>query len=439
MDTADWTAQRHLRRNFTLGVINGALYDLSNAFLEPTLVLTWFVSQLTNSYFLIGLISPIWTGGWFLPQLIAASYLQRQERKMPLYNAMAVVRGASWGLMTLVLFLLSDRTLLLIIFFTTLIIYSLASGLAGLSFMDIVAKTILPTRLGLFFAMRSFWGGILALGAGPIVRYVLDEKRGWAFTTNFGLLFLLSFLTLSISLSTFSLVVEPIEKLDGELAGEQGQLRQAWDLLRSDRGYARFLATRLTLAMGDMATPFYIIFAKNNLGVPASIVGTYLIIATVAGLLSNFVWSHISDQRGSRLAIRLAALVGLLMPTIALGVRATFACTYSAGTGGLSSSPGLGPWVLAAVFAFMGALRSASNIAYSSYLLKLAPIRKRPTYIGFANTLIGMTTLLTGVGGLIVGLAGFEAIFALALTFYGTALLLSLSLLEPRQEVASHA
>ncbi|MBC8248291.1 MAG: hypothetical protein H8E90_01315, partial [Anaerolineales bacterium] len=46
------TAQRHLRRNFTLGVLNGAFFNLSSALLDPSLVLSWFVSQLTTSNFL---------------------------------------------------------------------------------------------------------------------------------------------------------------------------------------------------------------------------------------------------------------------------------------------------------------------------------------------------------------------------------------------------
>lgn len=73
--TINATAQRHLRRNFSLGVLNGAFFNLFSALLDPSLVLSWFVSQLTTSNFLIGLIMPIQNGGWFLPQLVVSGYL----------------------------------------------------------------------------------------------------------------------------------------------------------------------------------------------------------------------------------------------------------------------------------------------------------------------------------------------------------------------------
>jgi len=54
--TINATAQRHLKRNFSLGVLNGAFFNFFSALQDPSLVLSWFVSQLTTSNFLIGLI-----------------------------------------------------------------------------------------------------------------------------------------------------------------------------------------------------------------------------------------------------------------------------------------------------------------------------------------------------------------------------------------------
>lgn len=149
--TINATAQRHLKRNFSLGVLNGAIFNLFSALLDPSLVLSWFVSQLTTSNFLIGLIVPIQQVGWFLPQLLVSSYLQRRQRKLPFYAYMAGVRVAMWGLITLAVFLVEDAAVLRAVFFILLTAYSLGDGLAGISFVDIVAKAIPPTRRGAFF------------------------------------------------------------------------------------------------------------------------------------------------------------------------------------------------------------------------------------------------------------------------------------------------
>jgi len=51
--------QREVRRSFALGVFNGAVFRLAEALIDPPLVLTWFVSQLTTSNLLTGLVAPL--------------------------------------------------------------------------------------------------------------------------------------------------------------------------------------------------------------------------------------------------------------------------------------------------------------------------------------------------------------------------------------------
>jgi MFS family permease len=422
-DSISKAARRHLRRNFLLGVANGAFYNFSDGLLEPTLVLSWFVSQLTNSNFLIGLISPICVSGLYLLQLLTSGYLQGQERKLNLYKRVALLRAGSWGLMVPALLLVHDRALLLFIFYFLLIVYNLSAGPAVLSFMDIVGKAIPPTRRGSFFGLRNLSGGILALLGSLVVRYVLDERHGWPFPTNFAVLFLLSFIFVSIALGAFSLVSEPLESLNNQQAGWWKQLQRAWKLPREDAAYARFLATRLSLVGADIATPFYIVYAKNQLGIPASMVGTYLLVNVASALLSNILWGRISDRRGNRLLVWLTILVGLPAPLIALLVGTAY---------GRSTTLVL----LGLVFAFAGAFRMAYGIAHSNYLLEIVPASERPLYLGFANTAIGIAILATGLSGLLVDLAGFSFLFAVALAFCGLAGIFSLALVEPRRSTS---
>jgi len=232
-------AIRHLRRNFILGVLNGALFQLSNVFISPFLVLPLFVRYLTGSHILVGLVPSIQDAGWFLPQLVASRYIQHRPQKKVYYSATAIVRILSWGFLTLALFTLGgnrllllviffslpvvssfaalpevvgdcgfyltdadpeklgvlirkalnsdpelgrrareriinlfplggNRLLLLVIFFSLLVVSSFASGVAGIPFLDIVGKTIPVTRRGSFFGGRNFFGGILAFGGGFI-------------------------------------------------------------------------------------------------------------------------------------------------------------------------------------------------------------------------------------------------------------------------------
>ena len=422
--TINTTARRHLRRNFSFGVLNGVFFNLYSALLDPSLVLSWFVSQLTTSNFLIGLITPIQNGGWFLPQLVMSSYLQRRQRKLPFYARMAGVRAVIWGLMTLAIFLIEDPTVLLVVFFTLLTASSLGAGLSGLCFVDFVAKAIPPTRRGAFFAWRLFLGGLLALGGSLLVRYILDERRGFAFPDNYAILFLLSFFALCAGLGSFVLVVEPLEPVNEERISLARQVRRALDLPRRDKNFRRFLTMRLLLMGAEIASPFYIVYAKQALSLPVSMVGVYLTGTTLASFASNLLWGRISDRRGNKLLLALSNSLGLFIPLTALAIVPL-----------ANLWPGLrelAPGLFALVFVLSGGFKSGSMIGNMNFLLEIAPADNRPLYIGFTNTIMGIALLATSVGGLIVDLVGFTVLFSLALAFYALALLSTLRLQEPR-------
>ena len=421
------TAQRHLRRNFGLGIANGALFNLSASLLDPSLVLTWLASQLTSSNLLIGLVVSINQGGWFLPQLLVSGYLQGRERKLPFYVAVGAPRAICWASMALALFLITDRAVLLVLFYTLLTVYSLADGLAGLPFMDIIAKAIPSNRRGSFFGWRRFLGGILALGGSLVVKYVLDERQGLAFPHNFAVLFFLASLGISATMISFGLFVEPVDPELNQSVDLLSQMKRALHLPRRDVNYGRFLAVQFLVRAAGMATPFYIVYAKRVLGVSAGMVGFYLIWATLAGISSTLVWGRISDRRGNRGLISLVALVGLATPLAALFI------------------PPLVSWqplvtaqashAFTVVFVLSNVFQMGWAIGYLNYLLDIAPAQERPLYVGLANTLTGLTILVSAAGGLIVDLAGLAALFWVAAAFYAGALLLAGGLQEPRETV----
>jgi MFS family permease len=418
------TAQRHLRRNFSFGVLNGVFFNLFSALLDPSLVLSWFVSQLTTSNFLIGLITPIQQGGWFLPQLVISGYLQRRQRKLPFYARMAGVRVVIWGLMTQAVFFVEDVTVLLVAFFALLTVYSLAAGLSGLCFVDIVAKTIPAARRGAFFGWRRFLGGILALGGSLLVGYILDEGRGLAFPDNYAILFLLSFFTLCAGVGSFAWVTEPLEPVNEEKVPLARQFRRALNLPHRDSNYRRFLTMRLLLMAAEIATPFYIIYAKRALSVPVSMVGVYLMATTLASFASNLLWGRISDRRGNKLLLALSNSLGLFIPLTALAI-VPLANLWP-------ELRELAPALFALVFVLSGGSKSGALIGNMNFLLEIVPADDRPIYVGLTNTVMGIALLATSVGGLIVDLVGFTVLFSFALALYALAFFLTLRLQEPR-------
>jgi MFS family permease len=406
------------RRNFWLGVANGVFYAGADALTDSSLVLTYFTSLLTNSKFLVGLVAPVRIGGWFLPQLLVSGFIQRQERKLRIYAQLSVPRSLSWALMVLFLWFVGDRSTLLGLFFTFLIVYSLAEGLAGLSFMDVVGKVVPLHRRGAFFGARRLLGGVLALAASGVVGWALSERAGLTFPHNFALLFGLSFVSISLAFYSFTRIDEPFEPVTHERISVSAQLQRARRLPRRNPSYGRFLMARVLMVVADMAVPFYVVFAKECLDAPPGLVGVYLSTTTVSALLANLWAARTSDRHGNRRLLLVACLVGLASPAVAL-----------------IFDWWRGPALLFAVaFALNGVYNTAAWVAHTNFLLEIAPAGDRPIYVGTANTLVGMAILASSGGGALVDWLGFGVLFGLALAVLLLATGVAMSIREPRTE-----
>ena len=285
-------ARRHLKRNFILGVINGALFSFGDALQDTNLVLSVFISRLSGSNLLVGLLQPVRLGGWFLPQLLVSCRLQGARRKMPYYRLGAALRGTGALGVGVSALLVRDPHLLVPLTFLMLAIFSLSGGFSGLAFTDLVAKTI-PSRMRVSYsAWRIFTGGILALLASVIVRQVLGSEGGPPFPTNYALLFLLAAFGICSGMTAFAFVKEPEDGQVRAPASVREQLSRARRLPVHDANYRGFLAGRLCLMLAEVAAPFYIIYAKTSLGLPDAIAGTYLMVAILANIGSTYVWGR---------------------------------------------------------------------------------------------------------------------------------------------------
>lgn len=398
-----------------LGILNGTLFTLAETLTDPALVISWFLARLGASNFLIGLIVPLRDGGWYLPQLFTSRRLGTLTYKMPVYRAMAFVRTLTWIIITIAVFWVRSPALLLACFVTMYAVNSLAGGIAGLPFMDITAKTIPPRQRGRYFGERLFWGSILSIGGGYLVKLALEGQLGLAFPANVGLLMLLTTILTAIALTLFIQTIEPPTLAPVQATSLGNHLRLALRLPVRDHNFRLYLLARIALIIGSIATPFLAVYATRQLGASAGMIGIYLGARTASSLLSNRWWSWLADQHSGRLVMQSSAIQALAAMLIALTL-APIAQT-------LKLTPSIWSWLYTLVFILLGSSNTAIGVAGSSLMLNLSPEDERSLYVGFANTLLGIALLLTSFGGFVVDLTGYAGVFTLAAACYGVGIL----------------
>lgn len=408
------------QRNFRLGVTNGVAFTFAETLFEPTLVLVAFVKSLTDSPLLIGLVSPLRDVGWFLPQLWISGFAQALPRKLWLYRRTAVVRVVMLGLLALAVLFLRDATWLLITFFITYGVYSLAAGFSGSAFMEVIAKTIPPQRRAVFFAWRLFLGGLMALLASAFAGGLIRADAPLPFPQNFGVLFLIGWLIIAFGLWLFAIIDEPSDHAVRPRASLPEQLRRAWAILRRDTVYQRFMFLRASLTLSGAAIPFYRVYVEGELGGALDMVGVYLATSVISNLVANVLMGRWAARLGNRRLLAIGALMGLLMSLI---VAALLLTSVNLAVSGRVASL----WLIPA-FACAGIRESALGIGGQPLLLEIAPEADRSLYLGFTNSLLGLVLLTTTASGVIVATLGFAVLLGITVVAHALALIAALSL-----------
>jgi hypothetical protein len=394
--------QGEAKRNFRLGVTNGILFGTLDVLLDPTLVIATFIGTLTSSPLLIGLVIPISQGLWALPQLWVSGHMQSLPHKISMYRKLSVLRVLSYAVIAATISLVRQPHALLIAFFMVYITSSLIVGLSGLSFMEVVAKTVPSQMLGEFFALRLGLGGIGGIGASLLVGWVLSKSSPFSFPHNYGFLTIIYFIGAAIALAIFSLIREPRSQSIQPRASFKQQINRSVQVLKENARFRNFLVMQSTLTLAGTATPFFAIYAQEQLSVSKEAIGVFLAVTTGVSLISNYFLGRSSRRKGYQHIMRIAIYSGLFMSLWVLLISIT--------GGAILSLTNLIWMMFIPAYAFWGIYKTGSSIGGNSLLLEIAPEDDRSLYIGFSNTFLGLVLLGTGIGGVIIKLLGFQGL-----------------------------
>jgi len=403
------------QKNYLLGVLNGLLYTAGEIFFDPTLVVVVFLSYLTDSPFLLGLIVPIRDAAWALPQLWVSGILQNYPKKIELYRQSSVARIGSWMLMLACIFFIHDPTLLIITFFFTYTLSSLMNGLGGLPFMEIVGKTIEPQRRGEYFAWRYGIGGLGGIAASFVVKRILDESSNIQFPYNFGILALLFSIFASIGLIAFCLINEEQKSETYPKESVIRQFRKALGLVKEDDNFRKFLIIRAVQILGGSAIPFFAVYIQKRYGFSTAFIGYFLAFFTISNLAANLLFGRMARRAGNKQVMNIATGAGLLMSLVVLSLMLIGDT--------VELKPITAAILLIPAYILNGFRATGLSVSSNALMLDLSPIHKRSIYIGFANTILGAVILLTGISGVLLNLLGFNGLLILTTALHVSALL----------------
>jgi len=395
-----------LRWNFLVIVLDASFFFAGFAFLDPVAVLNILLDELSGSKVIVGLMSALQRAGWLVPQLLAASFVLHRPRKKPFviypcllsrlpFLVLAVAFNVPWGR--------AHPQALLLLLLICFSVFFFGDGFSGVPWHDIVGRAIPANLRGRFFGSMQFLGGILAIGAGAVVRRVLSDQS-LPFPYNYGRLFI--FLVMGMALSTLflALIREPPGPAAEEAQPLPRLLRAVPSTLRRYPRLRRLIVGQILCGFAGLAVPFYALYGRSRLGLPPAASGLFIWAATLGSVGASIIWAYLSDRFGSTAAIRgvswiviASPMMALILPTLApiMGVEGAMAYIY------------------AVVFLLTGAIWGGTWIGFTNYVLEIAPPHIRPLFLGLQATLSAPTVIMPVLGGWLLSVLPYEALFAL--------------------------
>jgi MFS family permease len=409
--------RQHLRHNTIVNLLDGAFFGSALGFASFVTVLPLFVSSLTDSALLIGLIPAIHSMGWQLPQLFTANRLSQEKVYRPaVLKATIHERLPFIGLALLAWFSTTlDRRLALTLTFMLLVWQGLGGGFAANAWQSMIGKIIPSERRGTFFGLQSAAANLLSSGAavaaGLILAHFIPPR-------NFSYVFLLAAASMGISFFFLSRTREPESLQPEPPVPPQMFWLNLGAILQRDGNFRWFLGSRMLSQLAVVAFSFYTVYVVRYHGLSEVEVGVMTGVLLGVQTLANPLLGWIGDRWSQRLALEIGALAAALSAILAWW----------------APSPG---WFYL-VFTLAGVANAALWTVTLAMTLKFGREAERPAYIGLSNTLVAPATILAPLlGGLLADRLGYAAAFqASALGGLATVAVLQFFVRDPQPQPA---
>lgn len=385
---------KHIKRNFFANILDAGFWFFGDSFVAAYTILPVFMSTLTDSPILIGMIPALEGAGWFLPQLFLAKHLESKNRRLPLVLKLGIFDRVPYLFLALGAYLVLklDQKVAIVLFLLFYGIKVFSSGLVALPWQELIATVIPVSHRGRYWGFSLILGKLLGMFGAIIAGLMLAKIT---YPLNYAYMFLVGFICVAISYIFLSLNIEPEinRQTFAKTINVWGRIKV---ILDANKNFAVFLVNRGFVFLSFMGLGFVTVYGIEKFHLPISYSAIFTAVMLIAEIVGFGIWGTIGDKDGYKRVIEVCNLF-LIVGLVAL----LFVDSI---------------WGLYIVFGIISFAHSGEFIADQNIAMEFGKEADRPTYIGMSKTLIGPFLLAAPIiGGGIVKLWGYKSMFLTAL------------------------
>lgn len=386
--------KKNFKRNSFANLLDTAFWYFGASFTAAYTIMPVFLTTLTDSPILIGLIPALQAIGWFLPQLFLAKYLEGINQRLPLVRRLGIFERLPFLLLAVGAFLIPglDQKVALILILIIYTIKVFSSGLVALPWQELMATVIPVSHRGRYWGISLIVGRLIGLVGAFITGLILAKI---AYPNNYAIMFLIGFIAVSISFLFLSLNVEPvIERQSSQV--DPGIWIRIKKTLGKDKNFGIYLINRGFTFMSSMGMAFITVYGIQKFNLPISQSATFTAVMFASEIVGYGIWGPLGDKEGYKRVIEICNFFSIIGLFSILFIRSI--------------------WGLFIVFGILSFAHSGEYISDQNLAMEFSSEKDRPTYIGMSKTLTGPFFLLAPIiGGSLIQFWGYNSMFLAAL------------------------
>ncbi len=389
------------KRNFIAFNWHAFWLAIAQTFADKNTVLPGLILLSGGTQFELGLLTSIMIGIPIVSQLLFASYLTKKPKKKFFLLFGIYLRVLAFLGVALTLYSIDSADPLFVIYsvFGWMFIFSISGAFAGVSYTDILGKSISPKSRKKFFVTRQFLNSIGILISALIVRSIL---KGIEYPTNYIYMFSAASVLLFIAAMGFLFIKERPSEISKTPKRFVEIFKSIPTIIKNDSNLRNLVISVNLLSVSFTMIPFYMSLVKSQAELSREIIGNFLLFQIIGMVLSNFIWNKYTKAKGFKGMFKMATMLYGTLPLLALLFAALLPMKY-----------------FGVVFFLIGASLSAYKISSESILIEISDESNRPLYSGIYGTLNLTMAVFPLIIGVLIASVGFSIVFVVAslLTF----------------------
>ena len=403
----DSLKDRYYHRNFISLLLEAFTFQFAVTTFSVETVLPVYLSEISSNPLYISLASLIYYSLHYVCAFFAC--VVGANAKSPKWVSVKVcfLQRIAFLFFFISTFFTKNISTALLMFYISLVISSITSGMSSPLWTEMVANVI-NRNFGTFFGAYNMVGSISGVIASLVFSSLLKSN---VFPYNYRYLFLIGVITACIATMVISFGVREVpdpERLNKPNKPDiKSVINKIKEIITQNRRFQKYLIVRVVLTSLEFAIPYYIVQAKNMPGAPLTFAGILTTAYLMAKIIGSFILGKVSDRFGLYSLIKLTSLGGLIASIMALIVK---------------------DYRLALLMYFIVGFTAEGIYVSNSVGVVDCSGGKETTYYSAASGLISapVSLIMPIIGSFIISKTSLLTVFILAGSIFVVALLLSL-------------